>query len=88
MYNLKKLKSDTNKVCRMAEAGKGLFSDAAVNWADFSCHDAQYVLHADGSESYRVLIEEANPDNREVIEFIAEELSIRGYKDIEVEFQW
>ena len=41
-----------------------------------------------GDTGYRVIIEEAAPDNAEVAKFIADELALYEYKDIEIRLEW
>ena len=87
-YNLKELKQITTRCCRLATDARHTFENAAVNWADFQCVCAEYYIDDLGDTGYRVLIEEANPNNAEVVRFIADELIMRGYNNIEIRLEW
>jgi hypothetical protein len=88
-YKLNKLAIATDDVCEKAiEACKTFELGTLVNWADFGCISAEWYINDKGEEGHRVYIEEANPDNPEVKNFIEEELSFLGFKNIEVVFEW
>lgn len=87
-YNLKELKQMTTRICKLASNARHTFRNAAVNWADLRCTCAEYLTDDDGDTGHRVYIEEASPDNAEVIKFITTELILHGYKDVEVLLQW
>ena len=72
----------------MAADARQTFENAAVNWADFQCVCAEWYVEDYSGVDYRVYIEEASPDNTEVINFIADELAILGYKNIEIRLEW
>ena len=88
MYDLQKLRKDANEACNMAFDARETFKAEPVNWADLGCTDAQYILHADGRESHAVIIEEASPEAWAFRLFIADELAIQGYKNIDVITEW
>lgn len=87
-YNLKELKQVTTRCCRLASDARHTFKNAVVNWADFQCVCAEYYVEDCSGVSYRVYIEEADSNNTEVISFIADELAMRGYKNIEIKLEW
>ena len=87
-YKLSELKNITDEICNMANDARHTFSDAAINWADFGCVSAEHYTDSEGQEGYRVYIEEANPVNTQVQLFIIDELAIKGFKNIEVLFEW
>ena len=87
-YNLKTLKRVTNRICESAINARETFGNVAINWADFQCICAEYYIDDCGNTGYRVYIEEANPDNSEVKNFISEELAMLGYKEVEIVFEW
>jgi len=78
----------TEKAIDMAIDAYDTFDNAAVNWADLHCIDAQYCVHAEGPDAHVVVIEEASPDNSEFQEFIHEELAHMGFLDVEVRTEW
>ena len=60
----------------------------AINWGDLKCCQAEYCEDDEGSELYRVWIEEASPTCSEFQKFIAAELAREGYPNIEVYTEW
>jgi len=87
-YSLKTLKRRTNDICKIAGNERATFKNAAINWADFQCVCAEYYVDDCKNTGYRVYIEEASPDNPEVINFIANELARSGYENIEIKLEW
>ena len=87
-YNLKKLKQATTRCCKLAYGARHTFKNTAVNWFDLQCTCAEYYIDDLGNTGYRVLIEEAASDNAEVVNFIADELTMLEYKDIEIKLEW
>ena len=87
-YNLKELKQITTRCCKLASDARHTFKNAAVNWADFQCTCAEYCIDDLGDTSYRVVIEEAHQCNMEVVDFIADELAMHGYENIEISLKW
>ena len=86
-YNLKELKQTTTRICELATDARHTFKNPAVNWFDFQCTCAEYYIDDRGDTGYRILVEEASPDNAEIINFIADELTMHGYKDIEIRLE-
>lgn len=60
----------------------------AINWGDLGCVSAEYYVDADGGEGYRITIEEADPWNTELHEFIQTKITEAGYADIEIYTEW
>jgi hypothetical protein len=87
-YNLKDLKQATTDICEMAVEARLTFKNAAVNWSDLRCISAEYFVNDCGDSGYRVLIEEAAPDNAEIVDFIDDELSMKGYFGVEIGLEW
>ena len=87
-YNLKELEIRTDQICDMAIKGRTKFKNAAINWADFQCVRAEHYIDSCKETGYRVYVEEANPNNPEVIKYIAKELEKSGYENVEVVFEW
>jgi len=64
--------------------------DGAINWGDLHCVEVSkhITLWPDTEEYYQVLIEEADPVNPELVEFVQEKLfRVLGHI-IRVEFEW
>jgi hypothetical protein len=59
----------------------------AVNWADLSA-TIEFAERADGDCFWRVIIEEAGPENPPFQEFISSYLERRGFRGIEVITEW
>lgn len=87
-YDLKDLRETADQACLAAIANKGQFDNAAVNWADFGCCGAERWENDEGFTGYTVTIEEADPCNRDVGDFIREHLAASGYPDVNVVFEW
>jgi hypothetical protein len=84
-YDLKALRETADKAC---DAAFNANLDCCVNWGDFACVGAEHWVDDEGNEGYRVCIEEADPNNREMGEFITEHLVQAGYEGVEVVFEW
>ena len=87
-YNLKELKQITTRCCNLAYDARHTFKNAAVNWSDFQCTCAEYYIDDAGNTGYRVVIEEASSDNAEIEDFIADELYMHGYNNVEIRLEW
>ena len=87
-YNLKELERRTDQICDMAIKDRAKFKNAAINWADFQRVCVEYYINSYWETGCRVYVEEANPDNPEVIKYIAKELEKSGYENVEVVFEW
>jgi len=87
-YNLLELRDVTNEICDMAYDARDTFVNADIDWAEFGHVSAEYYTNEYGGYGYRVYIEEANPDNMEVQDFIEDGLELRGFENIEVVFEW
>ena len=60
----------------------------AVNWADLRCVEATFCINQDGEESYRVLIEEADPSAPALHKFVFNYLNKNGFENVEVDTAW
>lgn len=85
---MEKLKDACDKHVQYVTRYRKRFTNAAVNWADLACVDAGITLSLEEGEREWVLIEEADPDNREIGELISKRLETDGFHDIEVIFAW
>lgn len=85
-YELKALREAADQACDRAFSMT--WHRSAINWGDFGCVSAEHWNDDGGEEGYRVLLEEADPSNQEVGEFIAGELAKAGFHNIEVVFEW
>ena len=87
---LSNLITATNEACDNAVGAEllGRFRWAAVNWADLSCHSAEFYMNEYGSFGYRVYIEEADPNNLELQAFIGGELAKLGFPEVTVLTEW
>ncbi len=59
----------------------------AVNWGDLSCLDVEWYETLLGESGYRVVIEEAAPENQEFQRFIREDIKKFGF-DVQVVTEW
>lgn len=83
---LSELTEDTDAV--LAEAQKKRDEmNGAINWADLRCVDAGLNMTLFGTGLY-VLIEEADPSQAKLGEFVAHGLRDRGWEYVEVRFEW
>lgn len=60
----------------------------AINWGDLGCREAQYVFDDSYHVYLRVLIEELDPNNPALLEYLNRGLVEAGYTDVEIEFAW
>lgn len=81
-------------VCSLRER-KETIPDA-VNWARISCFGAEKIIDDEGSEYFRILIDECSPDAlifkgellKEVVKILSEEQSGLYNRHIEVLMSW
>lgn len=59
----------------------------AVNWADLHCLDVEWYETLYGDSGYRVIVEEAAPENPDFQKFIREDIQKFGF-DVEVVTEW
>lgn len=86
-YDLALLRKIANEGCIKAYRNRNTIT-GSVNWGDLTCVSAE-IYHTDSrGEGYRVLIEEADPDNMELQYFIQDHLEERGFEVIEVVTEW
>jgi len=48
--------------------------DGAINWGDLGCVEAQLIITAEAAPHYTVLIEEADPYNEELHNYVFDRL--------------
>jgi hypothetical protein len=84
---LEKLREETNNACDAARRVQ-TFIDGAINWGDLFCFEASLFVDDEGTTGYRVVIQEADPLNRELSEWIQHYLSERGYSNVTVVTEW
>jgi hypothetical protein len=87
-YDLLRLREEADAACDAAYLAREEFSYQCVNWGDFGCVSAEHWVDDEGVEGYRVLLEEADPNNREVAEFVRARLDAAGFHDVEITFEW
>ena len=63
------IQSDINVALKKAEDAK---IKGAINWADLSCVEVQYRIDESGVETYLAIIEEADPNNDELVHFLSD----------------
>lgn len=83
---LSELTEDTDAVLAAAQEKRDEIS-GAINWADLRCVDAGLNMTLFGTGLY-VLIEEADPNQLKLAEFVAHGLRDRGWEYVEVRFEW
>ena len=76
-----RLREKVDEIIKDAHKQKEAFI-GAINWGDLHCVEALYCVDEHGTETYRVLIEEAAPDNYDFNVFVVEQLSERFNADI------
>ena len=62
--------------------------EGAINWGDLYCTEATYCINQNGSEDYRVLIEEAAPGYGPFHEFVCKYLTEHGHPNVQVVTEW
>ena len=68
-----------------------IFAGDAINWADLKCNEALHCRDQDGTESYRVFIDEASPTCDRLRGFVLKKLLEHfgaGTCSIYVETEW
>ena len=60
----------------------------AVNWGDFGCVEACFFIIDDREIGYRVVLEEADPNCKNVQAFVAAWLYERDFGPVEVVTEW
>lgn len=64
--------------------------DGAINWGDLTCTDVCFCKSVHGSEHVSVTIEEADPHNPDLRQYMYERLTLRfpdvGYFDVQTEW--
>lgn len=92
MNNLAQLVSNLKliKACaqKHLDAARDAYVRGPVNWGDLRVIYAEYVMDDDENESYRVLIEEADPGASELQEYVQAGLSNDGITGVQVVTEW
>lgn len=84
---LKLLRGLTDDAIGIVEC-RGNDSREAINWADLSCTQAEWILTDTGHTYAKVVIEEAAPECPVFHQDISDELSKLGWPDVTVETSW
>lgn len=85
--HLLKLKETTAKICQEAFKVKPTI-EGAINWYDLGCDSAEQYTNEEGFTGYRVWISEAEPQAIHLIEYVAQQLRVYGFKDVEIRTEW
>lgn len=83
--NLKLIKTCAQK---HLDAARSADVRGPVNWGDLKVVSAEYVMDDDENESYRVLIEEADPGAFELQEYVQTGLRNDGIECVQVVTEW
>ena len=79
-------------VNEILERAQGANIRGAINWADLSCSEVCKCVNQDGDESIKILIEEADPHNDQLIEYVATCLKFQSKvaikEDFEINTEW
>lgn len=84
---LKALEADAEAACVAAQIVTPRI-DGAINWADLHCVEAGLCRTSAGDEYLYVCIEECDPHQRALYEFIKGELSGAGWDGVDIRFEW
>mgnify|MGYP001612838868 CR=1 FL=1 len=89
--NKKKVKLElaVNDILKDAQKDKDKIN-GSINWGDLQCVSVEMITDSEGNNKYRVYVEEAEPDCKELIEYIEDELFLSGWNDniIEIITEW
>jgi len=85
-YDLNALREVTESIV-IDTFGLPTFNEA-INWGDLHCTSAERYTEHTGETGYRVYIEEASPECWKFCQYIADQLTARGYPDVEVKTEW
>lgn len=80
------LQALVNKICVSVPT----YSDWSVNWATLRCVDAEFYINVSGEVGLRVYVEEADPAEKRLKEYIENRLQEMGRMEygIEVVLNW
>ena len=81
-----KIKLAGEAACRAAI--KDTFTGGAINWADLHCKEATRCEDEQGNITWTVLVEEADPVNPELQQYIARKILESEAMDVEVRTEW
>lgn len=85
-YNLIRLHEVTESIVVATRDELEIFE--AINWGDLHCTVAERYIDHTGETGYRVYIEEASPDCPKFCQYIADQLALLRYPDVEVKTEW
>ncbi len=86
MSYLQELKSNCESICERIKEHH--HRDWVANWMSFRCVSAESYINSEGEEGHRVYIEEADPNNMALKQYIWIKLQEVGFDDVEVITEW
>mgnify|MGYP000907499186 FL=1 len=60
----------------------------AINWGDLNCVEVELSVNVEGTWMLNAVIEEADPNNPDLLGYIVEQLKQRGYANVFVRAEW
>jgi hypothetical protein len=73
---------------RQIEDGNESLARGAFNFADLKCIDAELCVSVHGDSTFRVTIDEADPHNPELRQFVTDQLANAGFEKVDVVTEW
>lgn len=62
--------------------------EGAINWADLHCVEVRSWTNENGGSGLTVYIEEADPANRSLSDFVSRLIAENGWVGVDVELSW
>ena len=85
--DLRRFANDAIATAKHLHKHNECFKDGAINWGDLHATGCEFFIDDMGYSGFRILVEEAAPDNHELREFIQKKLQEKGHT-VEVRTQW
>ena len=83
---LRELRAVTNDCIGIIKSSEQIME--AINWAHLTCTQSVFYHDDQGSEGFRVLVEEVSPDASKFRAALSALLLIKGWPNVEIVTEW